>query len=95
MPSTFYFAAWTDSGCLLGCDHQHQTVTSAVPCLSCAGGFVIAVEKGVLRAMNDAEEAEFQHAMYGTTAETAQHDVADGMFTILLKVQIKLEEEGA
>jgi hypothetical protein len=95
MRSTFYFAAWTDSGCLLGCDHQHQTVTSAVPCISCAGGYVIAVEKGVLRAMTDAEEAEFQHAMYGTKAETAQHNTADGMLTILLTIQIRMGDEGA
>jgi hypothetical protein len=95
MRSIFYFAAWTDSGCLLGCDHQHQTVTSAVPCISCAGGYVIAVEKGVLRAMNDAEEAEFQHAMYGTKAETAQHNTADGMLTILLTIQIRLGDERA
>jgi len=56
---------------------------------------VIAVEKGVLRAMTDAEEAEFQHAMYGTKAETAQHDIADSMLTILLTIQIKLGDEGA
>jgi hypothetical protein len=91
MRSTFYFAAWTDSGCLLGCDHEHQTVTSAVPCISCAGGYVIAVEKGALRAMTDPEEAEFQHAMYGTEAESAQRDTAEGMLTI----QIRLENEGA
>ncbi len=95
MRSTFYFAAWTDSGCLLGCDHEHQTVTSAVPCISCAGGYVIAVEKGVLRAMTDAEEAEFQHAMYGTRAESAQTDTAEGMLTILLTIQIRLGDEGA
>jgi hypothetical protein len=95
MHSTFYFAAWTDSGCLLGCDHEHQTVTSAVPCISCAGGYVIAVEKGVLRAMTDAEEAEFQHAMYGTEAERAQPDTAEGMLTILLTIQIRLGDEGA
>jgi hypothetical protein len=95
MPSTFYFAAWTDSGCLLGCDHEHQTVTSAVPCISCAGGYVIAVEKGVLRAMDDAEEAEFQHAMYGTKAEATQQNIADSMLTVLLTIQIKLGDEGA
>ena len=25
-----YLAAWTDSGFLLGCSHQHQTIASAV-----------------------------------------------------------------
>ncbi len=65
----YYFAAWTDSGFLLGCDHQHQTVTSAVACISCAGGYVIAVEDGVLRELNDVEEAEFQLARYGDSRE--------------------------
>jgi hypothetical protein len=94
MRSTFYFAAWTDSGCLLGCDHEHQTVTSAVACITCAGGYVIAVEKGVLRGMTDAEEAEFQHAMYGTKVEARQHLAADGILTILLTIQIRLGDEG-
>src|SRR5207248_819184 len=60
MPSLYYFAAWTDSGCLLGCDHQHQTVMSATSCIACAGGYVVAVENGELRALEDEEEAEFQ-----------------------------------
>ena len=62
MKSIYYFAAWTDSECLLGCDHEHQTVTEAVACISCAGGYVIAVENKVLRALTDDEEAEFQRA---------------------------------
>jgi len=64
MNSISYFAAWTDSGFLLGCDHEHQTVTAAVGCISCAGGYVIAVENGVLRALTDDEEAEFQLALH-------------------------------
>jgi hypothetical protein len=94
MHSTFYFAAWTDSGCLLGCDHEHQTVTSAVPCISCAGGYVIAVERGMLRAMTDGEEAEFQHAMYGTEAESVQPDTPEGMLSILT-FRISRGDEGA
>jgi hypothetical protein len=62
MDSIYYFAAWTDSGFLLGCDHEHQTVTEAVACISYAGGYVIAVENNVLRALADDEEAEFQRA---------------------------------
>lgn len=95
MRTTFYFAAWTDSGCLLGCDHEHQTVTSAAACISWAGGFVIAVEKGVLRALTDNEEAEFQHAMYGIKPEVKQSVTADGVLTILLTIQIRLGDEGA
>ena len=65
----FYFAAWTDSGCLLGCSHEHKTVTSAVACISCAGGYVVAVEGGALRELNSKEEAEFQYANYGFESE--------------------------
>jgi len=95
MRSTFYFAAWTDSGCLLGCDHEHQTVTSAEACISHAGGYVIAVEKGVLRALTDAEEAEFQNVRYGGKAGARAPFAVDGMLTILLTIQIRLGDEGA
>jgi hypothetical protein len=64
----YYFAAWTDGGCLLGCDHHHGTVISAVACSSEAGGYVIAVENGHLRALNDAEEEAFLLAAYGVNA---------------------------
>jgi len=68
MASLWYFAAWTDSGCLLGCDHQHFTMASAVACTAsgCAGAFVIAVENGEYRELDPKEEAEFQDLMYGT-----------------------------
>jgi hypothetical protein len=66
MDNIYYFGAWTDSLCLLGCSHEHKTVLSAAACISTAGGYVVAVEKGVLRALTDAEEAEFQQAMYGS-----------------------------
>jgi hypothetical protein len=62
MGSIYYFAAWTDSDCLCGCDHEHQTVSEAMGCISCAGGYVIAVENNVYRALNNAEEAEFEGA---------------------------------
>jgi hypothetical protein len=94
MGSTFYFSAWTDSGCLLGCDHQHQTVTSATACISCAGGYVIPVENGVLRALTDAEELEFQHAMYGGKVESAKRLTSDGVLTILLTIRIRLADHG-
>jgi hypothetical protein len=95
MPPTFYFSAWTDSGCLLGCDHEHGTVTSAAACISCAGGYVIAVEKGVLRALTDPEEAEFQQARYGIKAEAEQSFTTDGALTILLTIRISRGDEGA
>ena len=64
-PDVYYFAAWTDSGCLLGCEHHHQTVISAANCISEAEGYVIAVEKGKLRALNAVEEKLFSVALYG------------------------------
>lgn len=67
MPSPFYFAACTDSGFLIGCDHEHLTVVSAVVCAQSAGAgaYVIASGDGQLRELTDEEEHEFQLAMYG------------------------------
>ena len=65
MLSLYYFAAWTDSHCLVGCEHQHETIISAVACCKTAGGYVVAVEKGELRELDEKEEAQFQYAMYG------------------------------
>jgi hypothetical protein len=62
MSAIYYFAAWTDSGCLCGCSHEHQTVGEAAACISCAGGYVIAVEDGVMRALT-VEEEHFQRAI--------------------------------
>ena len=66
-PPLYYFAAWTDSGCLCGCDHYHRSVASAVACTAatCPGAYVVAVEKGECRALNEKEEKEFQFHMYG------------------------------
>jgi hypothetical protein len=68
MADLYYFAAWTDSGRLLGCDHRHLTVVSAVVCAQSAGAgaFVAAAEDGIVRPLDEAEEREFQLAMYGT-----------------------------
>jgi len=65
-PSLYYFCAWTDSGCLGGCEHFHLTVASVVACSSSApaGSYAIAVEKGEYRVLNTKEEAEYQELMY-------------------------------
>jgi hypothetical protein len=60
MTSLYYFAAWTDSGCLLGCAHEHGTISEAAACISSAGGYIVAVENGALRALT-AEEEESQN----------------------------------
>lgn len=69
----YYFAAFTDSACIIGCIHKHRTVAAATACISSAGGYVIAVENEECRALTDVEEAEFQKAMYGG-AEAEQRD---------------------
>ena len=71
MQDLYFAAAWTESSCLLGCEHHHNTVTSAVACTAFArsGAFVLAVENGKERWLSDSEEAEFQYAMYGRRSE--------------------------
>lgn len=76
MKTVYYFAAWTDSDCLRGCDHQHKTVTSAVACINIAGGYVIAVENQ-LRELTEAEEAEFQLAKFGIGADSKTKKAPD------------------
>ena len=67
MANLYYFTAWTNSGCLYGCDHNHPTVVSAVVCSqsACAGSYVVAVDDGQYRALDKEEDREFQLAMYG------------------------------
>jgi hypothetical protein len=71
----FYSAAWTDSGFLLGCSHEHKTVTEAKSCIPCAGGYVVAVENGAMRCLRASEEYEFQrgpdsHSIENRAVET-------------------------
>ena len=60
MKSIYYSAAWTDSGCLFGCGHEHETLMEAALCIPCAGGYLVAIENGVMRSLSTEEEAEFQ-----------------------------------
>ena|ERR1700739_3567665 len=59
-----YSAAWTDSGFLLGCSHEHEAIAEADSCIPCAGGYVVALENGVMRSLTAQEEAEFQRVHY-------------------------------
>jgi hypothetical protein len=59
-PIPAYSAAWIDSGCLLGCGHEHETLMEAASCIPCAGGYVVGIEGGVMRSLSTEEEAEFQ-----------------------------------
>jgi Holliday junction resolvasome RuvABC endonuclease subunit len=61
----YYEAVYTDSDCLIGCGHKHQNVATATACISQAGGYVVAVHRRKYTPLNEAEESEFQKAMFG------------------------------
>ena len=65
MGKRYFVAVYTDSGCLIPCDHKHPNVSTATACISQAGGYVVAARKGKFRALTETEEAQFQVAMYG------------------------------
>jgi hypothetical protein len=58
-------AVYTDSGCILGCEHKHKNVTTATACISEPGGYVVAVRRRKYLPLTESEEAEFQRAMFG------------------------------
>jgi hypothetical protein len=70
MLSLYYFAAWTDSHCVVGCEHQHETIISATAWCKSAGAYVVAIENGELRELDEKEERQFQYAMYGYDTRT-------------------------
>jgi hypothetical protein len=74
MKSIYYSAAWTDSGFLLGCSHEHETIVEASSCIPCAGGYVIGVENGVMRCLTGEEESEFQRVLYVPRADRPAPD---------------------
>jgi hypothetical protein len=59
-----YCAAWTDSGFFLTCDDSHSTIGEATECIPCAGGYVVAIENGIMRALTPKEDAEFQSIVH-------------------------------
>jgi hypothetical protein len=56
-------------------------MASAVACISCAGGYVVAVENGKMRALNDAEEREFQRLVHGELKSLKMIPPANGKLT--------------
>jgi len=88
----YYFAAWTDSGFLLGCSHEHETIREADPCIPCAGGHVVAVGNGVMRSLTAAEEAEWQRVLYvPRTNDPAVPDeeVADDpRYAVMIRIRV-------
>jgi hypothetical protein len=58
--SSYYTTVWTDSHCMIGCWHEHAAIEEAMACMPCAGGYVVAVEDGVMRALTPEEDARFE-----------------------------------
>lgn len=73
MTSVCYFVAWDDSGCLLGCLHEHPTISETVECINCAGAYVVAIESGVLRALTVDEESEFKRLRCASHTDKPPH----------------------
>jgi len=65
MGKRYFVAVHTDSGLLRACNHKHANVTTATACISEPAGYVVAVRRRKYLPLTDAEEAEFQKAMYG------------------------------
>ena len=96
MKSIYYSAAWTDSGFLLGCSHEHKTVVEADSCIPCAGSYVVAVEDGVMRSLSVQEEAEFQRVHYAprtdnpavetTLTAPAEAGLSDSRYAIMTRI---------
>ncbi len=93
----YYFAAWTECGCFLGCFHEHKTIIEAKSCIPCAGGYVVAVQNGAMRALTAEEEFEFQcvvprHSTNNCTVETtpaapeaAGHDPG---YAVMIRIRV-------
>ncbi len=93
-----YSAAWTDSGFLLGCSHEHETIAEAAFCIPCAGGYVVAVENGVMRSLTAEEEAEFERGHYAPRTDNPPLDaieaspavapVSDSRYAITTRIRL-------
>lgn len=75
MGKRYFVAVHTDSELIIGCNHKHQNVTTATACISQAGGYVVAVWRRRYQPLTEAEEAEFQMAMYGRNGEKLPGDM--------------------
>jgi hypothetical protein len=94
----YYSAAWTDSGFLLGCSHEHETIVEADCCIPCAGGYVVGVENGVMRSLTAEEEAEFQCVHYAPRtdkppldairAAPAEAALSDPGYAIMIRIRV-------
>jgi hypothetical protein len=97
MTSIYYCVAWTDSGCLISCWHEHPTIREATEYINGAAGYVVTVENGVMRALTVDEEAEFQRAIHEHTDEpvfdaiqAAEEEYRNGGTTYAVMVRIEV-----
>jgi len=98
MSSIYYSAAWTECGCLISCWHHHETVGEAVLCIRSAGGYVVAVETGVMRCLTAEEEAEFQCVVHPPCANSplvqtalaapAEAAVSDSSYAVMTRIRV-------
>jgi hypothetical protein len=97
MSSIYYSAAWTDSGFLLGCSHEHETIMEAASCIPCAGGYVVAVEDGAMRSLAAEEEYEFQCALPSHStdpavetipSEPAEAATSDSGYAVMTRIRV-------
>src|SRR5215475_10977226 len=96
MSFIYYSAAWTDCGCFITCFHLHRTVSQAVACICTAGGYVVAVQNGVMRSLTEAEETEFQcavstHSAASPTVEATQRPAAgvcDFSYATMIRIRV-------
>jgi hypothetical protein len=79
MDKKHFIAVYTDSGCLCGCEHKHQNVTTATACISQPGGYVVAIRRGNYLPLTAVEEAEFQQAMFGLRRQRNRRAVSLGL----------------
>jgi hypothetical protein len=98
MKSTYYSAAWTDSGCLLSCEHEHETLVEAASCIPCARGYVVGIENGVMRSLRTEDESEVQSVIHSrkkpapyTTAPaaaSAEQGSRDSGYAVMTRIRV-------
>jgi hypothetical protein len=98
MKSIYYSAAWTVSGFLLVCSHEHETIVEADSCIPCAGGYVVGVENGVMRSLTAEEESEFQCVHYALNTDMPPLDairaapteaaLSDSRYAIMTRIRV-------
>ena len=79
MRKRHFVAVYTDSGCILDCNHKHQNITTAAACISQPGGYVVAVRRRKYLPLTEVEEAKFQKAMFGRAARASDSAPVGGL----------------